>query len=392
VRNAPDSLSPLSLKHEEHETAIIVSPQPASQSPINRLAVYGPADESVPDDQAHEQDEFKMVRQHSHFTPSLSPLCLNRPLHDSIESMVLAVGAVANATFPRTGPPLPPFRRRKNYIWHHFQRSLALLEQDNIPDAFQHLHRGCSAVEQYLLHPTRLILMSLFSVMGNRRWRRHPHAWLSVFRFMASMSSNLLGARHPLTHVVTYLCNWDMMRAAALPAIQAMLHVNQKQLGPAHPDVLSLRQTVSVELMRAGDLENSEACIQEACELSKKEHGLTSLARRNCMRRLGNLYVEQRRWADAEVVFENVIALDSQANGFQGPKDQTSVFTCQNLSLLNFRRGDLARSEYWAEREIDLAREIYGEDDQYYLDCLDRKAARLNGDAPEKWFSWLEIS
>ena len=288
--------------------------------------------------------------------------------------------------------PTKPFRRRKNYIWYQFQHSLTLLEQGNVHDAFKDLQRGCSMAEQYLLRPNKQILMSLLIVMGNRRWGRHQQAWLSVLRFLASMSLNALGPKHPLTHILSHINSWELMRGVAQPAMRVVLDTYSKQLGAGHPEVMLLKQGLSVELMRDGDYDNSEALIQEAVDLTSNTWGESSLARRHCLRRLGNLYVEQHRWNEAETIFENVIALDSMANSHHGPTDETSVFTYQNLSVISCRKGEMLKSEYWAEQEMDLALSVYGKEDEYYMDCLKRRTARLNGEPSEKWFSWLEVS
>jgi tetratricopeptide (TPR) repeat protein len=327
---------------------------------------------------------------------------LKDDLNDTTNSIVMATQVfITTSTDLAVPTPMPseqsfkrikPFRRRKNYIWHQFQHGLTLLEQANVPSAFEDLQRGCAMAEGYLFRPTRQVLMSLLIVMGNRRWSRHQKAWMSVVRFMASMSSKMLGARHPLACIMNNMRSWEMMRVVAQPAMRVILDAYSRRLGPGHPEVLLLKQGLSVELMRDGDFDASEALILEACETSSATYGHASLARRNCLRRLGNLYVEQQRWDDAESVFENIIALDSEANRYHGPTDETSVFTCQNLSLLNCRRGDLARSGYWAQQELDLALKIYGSQDEYYADCLNRQKARLNGESCDRWFSWLEVS
>ncbi len=377
---------------------------------LSQMVIPSPTKSIEPSEQLDETESELLTPQHSQAlvkrqAGSASPLpslIIINDLNINTQSIVMATKAfVSNASdlaipnLDQSGPSLrhtKPFRRRKNYIWHQFQHSLTLLEQGDIPHAFDDLQRGCSMAEEYLLHPSRQVLLSLLAVMGNRRWSRHQQAWTSVVRFMAAMSSKTLGPRHPLTHITNHIRSWDTMRVVAQPAIRVMLDTYQKQLGSAHPEVLLLKQGLSVELMRDGEFDKSEALIQEACVASASIHGESSRARRNCLRRLGNLYVEQQRWSEAQGIFETIIALDSQENLFGGPTDESSVFTCQNLSLLNYRRGDLFKSAYWAQQELDLALKIYGPEDEYYKDCLARRSARLNGDSPEKWFSWLEVS
>ena len=314
----------------------------------------------------------------------------------------MAIDALDNSIPPSESPspgssathakPTNQFRRRRNYIWHQFQHSLFLLRQGDTYSAFEDLQRGCRMAKDYLLRPSKQIITSLLTVMGNARWSRHRHLWISILRYMAAMCAGILGLGHPLTHIMTHISSWEAMRAVALPVRRLVLDRYSEQLGPDHPQVLVQKQGLSVELMRDDDFNQSEAVIKQASISSGLAHGESSLARRGCLRRLANLYAEQKRYADAESVFEQVIAMDSEANLHRGPTHETSIFTCQNLSILHARTGNLAKSGYWARRESDLALSIYGAKDEYYRDCLKRHAARARGDPPDKWFSWLEVS
>ncbi|EXJ70141.1 uncharacterized protein A1O5_06208 [Cladophialophora psammophila CBS 110553] len=349
------------------------------------------------------RDGFPKLVGFGHESPVLS--FIKDQINDAADSIVLAAEAfITSFSDIMTPPPLDPsdtsikqikpFRRRKDYIWTQFQHGLNLLEQGEVQNAFADFQRGCAMAEEYLIRPSEYTLVSLLLVMGNRRWNRHRQVWESVLQFMSSMSAKALGNQHPLTHIMSRVVDWNTMRGVAQPCLNAMLDLYRRTrlLGPAHPDVLLLQQTRSVELMRAGEFERSESLIHECCRVSRHVYGASSLATRICLRRLGNLYVEQGRWDDAESAFETILALDSQENSYQGPVHESSIFTCQNLSLVNCRRGDLEKSDYWARQELDLALKIYGPDDEYYVDCVRRRDARLNGEPEQKWFSWLEVS
>jgi tetratricopeptide (TPR) repeat protein len=326
---------------------------------------------------------------------------LNYSVQDNAESIVVSTRAFIDVVMtPMTplvtsaespGNPSTPFRRRQNYIWHQFQQGLLLLEQGDLQKAFAHLQSGCSMAEDYLRQPSQQTLISLLMVMGNRQWPRHQQAWKLVLRFMSSMAVKTLGSKHPLSQILRQMNEWTTIHDIAEPVLRILLDIYIKHLGPTDPDVILMKQALSAELMRCGKITESEAVILEACQETSQAHGEASLVRRKCLRRLANLYADQQRWDDAESVFENVVALDSVENDYRGPMDPESVFTCQNLSLLNYRRGDLLKSEYWAQQELDLACKIYGPEDDYYADCLRRKAARNNGESSKKWFSWMEI-
>ncbi|KIW35067.1 uncharacterized protein PV07_01787 [Cladophialophora immunda] len=387
------------IKTEDDGQFITGSPSRISSFPRDGFALPAAFDHKSPAlRQGTQQELVKRLRDVPSSVPSFF---IKHAIDDPAESIVLATDAFVRSFADSPPPPTPtdapikqikPFRRRKNYIWHQFQHGLNLLEQGDVRTAFADFQRGCAMAEEYLLRPSKYALVSLLLVMGNRRWERHQQVWESVLRFMSSMSAKALGSQHPLAHIMRRIMDWDLMRGVAQTSLTVMLDLNQRKLGPAHPDVLLLQQSQSVELMRQGDFERSESLVQDSCRVSRQVYGPSSPATRNCLRRLGNLYLEQQRWDDAESVFENILALDSAANAYRGPGDESSVFTCQNLSLVNCRRGDLAKSHYWAQQELDLALKIYGPEDEYYADCVRRRAARLNGEPPQKWFSWLEVS
>ncbi|KAJ9609174.1 hypothetical protein H2200_006946 [Cladophialophora chaetospira] len=393
-------ISPSSVKEDE-DNATTWPPQGLSPQPHLSSQASEASDENKSQISTPQHTSQALIKRQSNSRSPTPNFMIVEDISAVTQSIVLAaktsITATSEAAYSDNSEVFVkqthhPFRRRKNYIWHQLHHSLTLLEQGSILRAFETLQRGCSMAEGYFLRPSRQVVMSLLIVLGNRRWSRHQQAWLSIVRFLASMASKVLGPRHPLSHITNNLRSWDLMRDIALPTMRVIVDTYSEQLGQAHPEVLMLKQSLSVELMRNGDLDRSEAIIQEACATSGRIHGQSSQARRNCLRRLGNLYFEQKRWKDAESIFENIVALDSEANQHGGPIDQTSVFTCQNLSLLNHQRGDRLKSEYWARQELDLALKIYGPDDEYYKDCLVRQSARLRDEAPEKWFSWFEVS
>lgn len=331
--------------------------------------------------------------------PSLS---LNASLNGPGEPILLAARsfvtgandeqkALSIGTKPDDEAEKRPFRRRKQYLWNHFQHGLTMLDKGRCDQAFESFQKGCDDASKSIAKPPQAFIMSLLMVMGNYRWKGHQALFRGLLRFLASLSSINLGKHHPLTFVLFNLQNRHIMTSMAEPLLKIMLDLLQATLGPTHPTVLLTKQSLSVQLMRQGEHDSSEALISEACKRSAEQHGHGSLMARNCLRRLANLYCEQKRWDEAAAVFEDVIARDTQISG-SSPTHETSVFTCQNLSMINHQKGDKTKSEYWADQELELALKIYGPTDDYYLDCCSRREARHQGKPASQWFSWLEIS
>ena len=161
-------------------------------------------------------------------------LALIEALHDVPESILIPTRTFF-VTFsgqqspqflnPRSSanPETRPFRRRTNYIWSQFQRGLTQLEQYNTQPAFESFQAGCSLAEDFLSCPPKRFLVSLLMVMGNRRWCRHADLRRSILRFLSSMSSKVLGKRHPLSHIIRHTESWDLMALVARPVLSVLL-------------------------------------------------------------------------------------------------------------------------------------------------------------------------
>jgi tetratricopeptide (TPR) repeat protein len=90
------------------------------------------------------------------------------------------------------------------------------------------------------------------------------------------------------------------------------LDIADKALGPAHPQLGVLKNDQALAYQLDGDLAGAERLFWEAIsifESLEKPSENTNLALANSLRNLGRLYLEQKRWAEAEAVLKRTLGL-----------------------------------------------------------------------------------
>ena len=264
-----------------------------------------------------------------------------------------------------------------------------MLEQGHVAKGFTSLQKGCSVAEKNFRQLPKYVILSLLAVMGNTTWERHENLRRALLHFLASMSSSVLGKQHPLTHILQRMCSIELMSLSAESAVKVILEHTERRLGVAHPEVMAIKQSVCIQMMRTKDYDGSEKFIRDAWNASSSYNGPCSPITRRIMRRLGNTYIQQERLAEAEAIFEDVVARDRSRSG---SLDEISIITCENLSMVSALQGHYIKSEYWADRKLEMALQRWGPEDPFYVDGCERRDARRNGAPLKQWFSWLEIT
>ena len=287
------------------------------------------------------------------------------------------------------------FRRRIPCIWHTFQQGLAMLERGATEEAFAWFQEGCASASSYVIANPRSVIIGLFTVMGNPHWARYRALSHALLRFLASLCFVHLGKEHPLHAMFSHSLNPDLMITVAEPCLRLCLDLIESHAGSHDPAFLKIQKGLFVQLTRQREFDASERIIRDACILGAKHYGHDSAPFRSCLRRLGILYLEQNRLEEAERVFMDVVGASTilaDTSPWEGLNSENRILTCQNLSVVHLNKGDREKSDYWAEMELQVAKSIYGSEDEYVADCLRRQAARKREEPVAQWFSRLEFS
>ena len=280
--------------------------------------------------------------------------------------------------------------RRTEYIFSKIHQGLGMLEANEFEDAFESLHQGCQLAENFLKHPPRLLFSSLYMVLGCQKWSRHEPVRHCLLTYLSKMATTKLGTAHPISTALSSLLQGGLFKESAEAVFRSTIDLFETQLGPLHHETLVLKISLCVILSRQGEFQAAEDFIRSLCKECEQHYGKSHAATRKCLRRLGNLYLSQGRTAEAEHIFEDVIRRGAT---YSGPSDEISIYTFQNLGTLCAQRGHCARSEFWYEKELEAALERWGTQDEYYIDCCERRDARIQSPMnPFGTITWLEIT
>lgn len=151
-----------------------------------------------------------------------------------------------------------------------------------------------------------------------------------------------------------------------------MLELFEEATHSAHPDVLLIKRSLSVILRRQHDYATSESILLSAIHDSKKYNGYDCKETRRCLRRLGHLYMEQKRYSEAEAVFQRILdtAPGKSEQQESWRPDEISVYTYQHLARMSNDMGDRSKCRYWFMKEMDAAIKRWGVGGDYTAECL----------------------
>jgi DNA-binding SARP family transcriptional activator/tetratricopeptide (TPR) repeat protein len=145
----------------------------------------------------------------------------------------------------------------------------------------------------------------------------------------------------------------------ARTALERALAIDERALGPEHPDVASDLSNLSLVLWNLGDLTGARAALERALAIDERDlgpdHPYISIDLNNLglvLKALGDL-------AGARAAFERALAIDEQAHG----PDHSHVATVLcNLGPVLQDLGDLAGARAALERALAVDEHAYGPD------------------------------
>jgi tetratricopeptide (TPR) repeat protein len=270
--------------------------------------------------------------------------------------------------------------------WAEFDFGLAMLEDGHTDVAVSSFELGCRLAYLLLSAPSKLWIRNLVMAFGSSRWERHEGFRHGILEYLAMMAVYKLGHTHPITVILQCVKQGDTLFAAAEPALRAMIAAFERATGVADPDILLIKRSLSVILRRQQKFHDSEVLLLGAIADSEGHNGYAHKETRRCLRRLGHLYMQQKRWAEAECTFMRILDtapgrpesvpvmttsgpshIDTESSWIP---DEISVYTYQHLARMASEMGSLDQCRYWFKQELCAAIKRWGPAGEYTAECL----------------------
>ena len=248
-----------------------------------------------------------------------------------------------------------------------------MLEDRHTNLALTSFELGCRLAHLLLSSPSKLFIRNLIMAFGSTRWDQFKPFRQKLLEYLALMASVVLGQKHPITIILENVACGDTLAASAEFSLRLMLQLFEQTYHSAHPDVLLIKRSLSVILRRQRDYHASEQILLSAIKDSSSYNGHGSKETRRCFRRLGHLYMEQRRYEEAKTVFQTILRHCSREVSVPRKLD-TRRDQCLYLpaSGSNGKRGmgDQIKCRFWFLKELDAAIKRWGVDGEYTAECL----------------------
>ena len=145
----------------------------------------------------------------------------------------------------------------------------------------------------------------------------------------------------------------------ARPLFERALAINEKVLGPDHPDTALSLNNLALLLQDQGDLAGARALHERALAIREKALGPQHPDTAESLNNLALLLQAQGDLAAARPLFERALAIYEKA---LGPEHLSTAISLNNLALLLQAEGDLAAARALYERALAIYQKVLGPD------------------------------
>jgi len=182
-----------------------------------------------------------------------------------------------------------------------------------------------------------------------------------LFKRALAIDEKALGPEHP--QVASDLNNLAALYvhqgkyAEAEPLLKQALMIDEKVLGPEHPQVAKGLNNLSALYADQGKYAEAEPLFERALAIDEKALGPEHPQVASDLNNLAALYVHQGKYAEAEPLFERALAIDEKALGPQHPQVATRL---NNLAMLYYHQGKYAEAKPLFERALAIDEKALG--------------------------------
>jgi tetratricopeptide (TPR) repeat protein len=158
------------------------------------------------------------------------------------------------------------------------------------------------------------------------------------------------------------------------PLFRRALAIDEKALGPDHPDVATDLNNLAALLYAKGDYAGDEQLNRRALAIDEKALGPDHPDVARDLNDLALLLWTTGDYAGAEPLYRHALAIDEKA---LGPDHPDVARDLNDLALLLFTAGDYAGAEPLYRRALAIHEKALGPDHPHVATCLDNLAALL---------------
>ena len=168
-------------------------------------------------------------------------------------------------------------------------------------------------------------------------------------RLKPSNSRNLAAAGRMLYELGQY--------AEAEPLYQRALKIDEKALGPQHPDVARSLNNLALLYYAQGKYGEAEPLYQRGQKIYEKVLGPEHPDLAGSLNNLANLYYAQRKYGEAEPLYQQALKIKEKA---LGPEHPSVAISLHNLALLYYAQGKYGEAEPLYQRALKIDERVLG--------------------------------
>ncbi len=247
---------------------------------------------------------------------------------------------------------------------------VAALYERNYPKATASLQESLKQREEKLATAQKGVADAAFflgqSLYEQGNYRESAAAFRRCLQLRPDDAMVLNNAALSLTYAGDY--------SGAEPLFRRALAIDEKALGPDHPEVATGLNNLALLLYATGDYAAAEPLFRQALAISEKALGPDHPTVATCLNNLATLLRQEGKYAEAEPFYRRALAIDEKALG----PDHPEVAGClNNLATLLYAKGDYAAAEPLFRRALAIDEKALGPDHPYVATNLNNLAALL---------------
>jgi tetratricopeptide (TPR) repeat protein len=182
-----------------------------------------------------------------------------------------------------------------------------------------------------------------------------------LFRRALGIDEKSLGPNHPelairLNHLALLLSDTNR-RAEAEVLFRRALDIDERSLGPNHPEVAICLNNLAKLLRETSRLAEAEPLVRRALDIDERSLGPNHPEVAICLNNLANLLREANRLAEAEPLIRRALGIDEKS---LGPNHPSVAVRLNNLALLYSKANRHAEAEPLFRRALGIDEKSLG--------------------------------